>query len=306
MSEKTLYEYLNVSKNASTEEIKKSFRKLSMQYHPDRNRRTGEQNEENDKMYKEINNAYSVLSDPQKRQEYDQEQSMPRGFNGNGSNFGMNSDIFNMMFGGHGVFDGMGMNGFQPNVRVYHNGRPMNMNNMTPLPLQIGISITLQDAFMGSTKKVPINRVVHKNGTQKKETELMEIDIPKGVMNNETIILQKKGHVLSSVNKGDLHLIFQIKNDAVFRRINNDLYYHHKITFKESLCGFNFQFKHLDGKLYNINNQGGTIIHKDVKKVIADLGMVRNGVKGNLIIDFEVDYPAMLSNDVIEQLKEIL
>ena len=59
MSEKTLYEYLGVSKTASEDEIKKSFRKLSMQHHPDR--KGG-----NDKIYKEINNAYNVLSDPQK------------------------------------------------------------------------------------------------------------------------------------------------------------------------------------------------------------------------------------------------
>lgn len=306
MGEKTLYEYLGVSKTASEDEIKKSFRKLSMQHHPDR--KGG-----NAQIYKEINNAYSVLSDPEKRQEYDREQSMPKGFGGmgmggnGGNNFGMHSDIFNMMFGGNGMFGGMGgMEGFGPNVRVYQNGRPVNTNNMTPSPLQIGISITLQDAFLGATKKVPVNRIVNKNGRKVQETELMEIEIPRGVMNNETIILQKKGHVMSNVNKGDLHLIFQIKNDATFRRDTNDLFYKHKITFKESLCGFQFQIKHLDGKLYNINNQGGTIIHKDVKKVVANLGMVRQETKGNLIIEFDIEYPPMLSNDVIEKLKEIL
>jgi DnaJ-class molecular chaperone len=298
MSEKTLYEYLGVSKTANEDEIKKSFRKLSMQYHPDR--KGG-----NDKIYKEINNAYNVLSDPQKREEYDREQSMPKGFGGMGGvghNFGMHSDIFNMMFGGMGG----GMGGFGPNVRVYQNGRPVNTNNMTPSPLQIGISVTLKDAFLGSSRKVPINRIVNENGRKRQETELMEIEIPRGVMHNETVILQKKGHVMSNVNKGDLHLIFQIKNDAMFRRNNNDLYYRHKITFKESLCGFQFQIKHLDGKLYNINNQGGTIIHKDVKKVVSNLGMVRDETKGNLIIEFDIDYPNMLSEDVIEKLKEIL
>lgn len=298
MSEKTLYEYLGVSKTANEDEIKKSFRKLSMQYHPDR--KGG-----NDKIYKEINNAYNVLSDPQKREEYDREQSMPKGFGGmggGGNNFGMHSDIFNMMFGGMGG----GMDGFGPNVRVYQNGRPVNTNNMTPSPLQIGISVTLKDAFLGSSRKVPINRIVNENGRKRQETELMEIEIPRGVMHNETVILQKKGHVMSNVNKGDLHLIFQIKNDAMFRRNNNDLYYRHKITFKESLCGFQFQIKHLDGKIYNINNQGGTIIHKDVKKVVSNLGMVRDETKGNLIIEFDIDYPNMLSEDVIEKLKEIL
>lgn len=298
MTEKTLYEYLGVSKNASDEEIKKSFRKLSMQHHPDR--KGG-----NAQIYKEINNAYSVLSDPNKRQEYDREQSMPKGFANMGgpNNFGMHSDIFNMMFGNN-MFGGM--DGFGPNVRIFQNGRPVNTNNMVPSPLQIGISITLEDAFLGASKKVPVNRIVNTNGIKKQETELMEIEIPRGVMDNESIVLQKKGHVMSSVNKGDLHLIFQIKNNATFRRNNNDLYYCHKITFKESLCGFQFQFKHLDGKIYNINNQGGTIIHKDTKKVVANLGMVRNETKGNLIIEFDIDYPQMLSNDVIEKLKELL
>lgn len=304
MSEKTLYEYLGVSKTASDDEIKKTFRKLSMQHHPDR--KGG-----NAKIYKEINNAYSVLSDPQKRNEYDREQSMPKGFGGmggGGGNYGMHSDIFNMMFGGNGMFGGGGggMEGFGPNVRVYQNGRPVNPNNMAPSPLQIGISITLQDAFLGASKKVPVNRIVNENGRKRQETELMDIEIPRGVMHNETIVLQKKGHVMSNVNKGDLHLIFQIKNDAVFQRSNNDLHYRHKITFKESICGFQFHIKHLDGKLYNINNHRGTIIHKEVKKVVPNLGMIRDESKGNLIIEFDIDYPNMLSDDVIEKIKEIL
>ena len=302
MPDKTLYDYLNVSKDASSDEIKKSFRKLSMKHHPDR--QGGDPT-----LYKEINNAYSVLSDSEKRKQYDMEQSMPHGFGGRGPGGmfggGGGPDIFNMMFGGGGgMFNGM--DGFGPNVRIFQNGRPVNPNNMKPPPLQIGISLTLEEAFSGVSKKLPVNRIVNSNGTKRQETEIMEIEVPKGIRDGEKIVLQNKGHVQSTANKGELHLIFKIKDHSIFKRDGYNLRYKQKISFKESLCGFKFQIKHLDGKTYNINNQGGSIIHKDVQKVVSNLGMVYQGGKGNLIIEFEVDYPESLSESVITKLKEIL
>ena len=189
MSTPSLYDYLQVPKNSSADDIKKSFRKLSMKYHPDRPDGDAQK-------YKEINNAYNILSDSTKRNEYDNEMAMPPGFRhrGRGGNpFGMDHDVFNMMFGGRGpgmqsFFSGMG----GPNVKIFHNGVQVNPENLRPQPLKIKLVVSLEDCFKGATKSVPITRMIIENNSQQPQQEILEIDVPKGVRNGETIILQNK------------------------------------------------------------------------------------------------------------------
>ncbi|MGN0194200.1 MAG: molecular chaperone DnaJ [Pseudoramibacter sp.] len=146
------YEVLGVDKNASADEIKKAYRKLAMKYHPDRNPGDKEAEEK----FKEINEAYEVLSDEDKRRNYDQfghagvDGQGFGGFGGGGSGFGgfddIFSDLFGGSFGGFGGFGGGSASGGQHN-------RPTRGAD-----LRINLRLSFKDAIFGTEKKIKIKR----------------------------------------------------------------------------------------------------------------------------------------------------
>ncbi len=156
------YEVLGLSKGASDDEIKRSFRKLAMKYHPDRN----PDNKEAEEKFKEINEAYSVLSDPDKKSKYDRfghaGVDPNAGFGGGGfegfSGFGGFEDIFNM-FGGGG-FGGRGFSRRDPNA-------PMRGGD-----IQKSVTIDFEEAAFGTKKEIEVTKDIKCetcNGTGAKE-----------------------------------------------------------------------------------------------------------------------------------------
>ena len=81
---------------------------------------------------------------------------------------------------------------------------------------------------------------------------------------------------------------------------------HKHISLKEALCGFSFELKYVNDKVFTINNNGGNIIQPEYRKVIPKLGLVRDEHVGNLIIIFHIQFPEKLELEVIEQLKNLL
>jgi molecular chaperone DnaJ len=144
MAKKDYYEILGLQKGASDDEIKKAFRKLALQYHPDRNAGDKEAEEK----FKEINEAYQVLSDPQKRSQYDQFGTADfngGGFEGGGfdfSDFGGFGDIFDSFFGG----------GFSGSSRKRRNGPERGAD------IEYTVSLTFNEAVFGVEKEININR----------------------------------------------------------------------------------------------------------------------------------------------------
>lgn len=283
----SLYNDLDIGTDATSTDIKKAFRKLSMTYHPDR--ASG-----NEDRYKKINHAYQVLSDPVKRKEYDMNQ------HGMDSPFG-HPDIINMMRGmPFPFFD-------NSDVNVFHNGVPIFMNNVKPLEQKI--QITLLEAYEGLHKSIRIHRDIRSQGVmgmiRKKETENVYIPIHEGVDSNEVIVLKEYGHVYNE-RKGDLKIRIQVLNHEQFIRKGMHLFHKKKITFKESLCGFKFQLEHINGKQFVIQNNEGKVIYNGFRKTIKGLGMKREGHVGDLIIEFVVDYPDTLPDKTIEYLRNVL
>ena len=282
----SLYNDLGVEKNATSTDIKKAFRKLSMTYHPDRD--SG-----NEERYKKINHAYQVLSDPSKRKEYDMQNRMNHSFG--------HPDILNMMRGMPFPFFN------DADVHVFHNGVPVFMNNVKPLEQKI--QITLLEAYEGIHKNIRIQRDIRSQGVmgmmRKTETENVYIPIHEGIDSNEVILLKEYGHVYND-RKGDLKIRIQVLDHEHFTRNGMDLLYKKKITFKESLCGFKFQLEHINGKHFVIQNNDGKVIYNGFRKTIKGLGMKRDGNVGNLIIEFTVDYPDILPEKTIEYLRKVL
>ena len=121
------------------------------------------------------------------------------------------------------------------------------------------------------------------------------------------VILRNQGHQISESIKGDVKVNIKIKNDTPFKREGLDLIYNKTITLKEALCGFSFDLKHINKKVFTFNNQvNTTIIKPGQTKVIPNMGMIREKHIGNLIVKFEVLFPDTITDEDTEKLKEIL
>lgn len=284
------YNTLNVKKDATPHEIKKAFRKLSMIYHPDR--QSG-----NEEKFKEINKAYEVLSNPEERKKYDNPFM-------SGVNMPSGNDIFKMFFNGMPQEMNMNFNpGEFPNLNVFTNATSKFL--MKPPPIVKTLEISLTQAYEGVNIPVEIERWIHQeNNVKFTEKEKIYVNVPKGIDDNEIIILKERGNIIQSKSKGNIKCFIKIKNDTDFQRNGLNLVYTKKITLKESLCGFSFVIQHIDGKTYTINNFNGKIIHPHFKKQIPHMGMKRNASVGSLIIDFDVIFPISITekqSDLIKQ-----
>jgi DnaJ-class molecular chaperone len=307
------YDILGVSKDSSELEIKKAYRKLSLDFHPDRN-----PDPEAKTKFQEISEAYETLSDPNKKQEYDHQQlyggAGQNPFGGHGGFGNMNeftdmNDIFNMMFSGGMGHMGMGhmgmghMGGGMPNIRIFHNGIPVITK---PNPIQQEIRITLEESYHGiSSFKVTFER--SRNGHIEKD--YININIPKGINNGETLVLKDMGHVIQDKIKGDLHLNIIVQNHSHFERKGLDLYFKKQLTLKEALCGFTIEIPHLNGKILRISHSTSAshVIKPNDNRTIPDYGIMRDGCStGNLIIIFEVIFPEKMNESQIQILNDVL
>ena len=323
---KDLYEVLGVPKDATQEDIKKTYRKLSLQFHPDRNNNSTESTTK----YQEINSAYEVLGNEQERANYDRQRNSPFFMQGNGHGMpgmhGMqvnpadifsflNKNIFEQMgMGPIHVQTGMGMGPIHMNMGQMNMGQMMGdmtmegLRNkmMKPVPIIKTEEIQLSKAYNGCKIPLVINRWVVENGVKKEESETVYIQVPKGVDDNEIIILREKGNALSQTNVGDVKIFIKIINDTGFIRNGLDLILHKTITLKEALCGFAFDLKYVDGRIFKITNNSGNIITNNYNKVINNMGLTREDHVGNLVINFTVEFPSNLTAEQIEGLGKIL
>jgi DnaJ family protein A protein 2 len=193
-----------------------------------------------------------------------------------------------------------------PNMPGFFNVEGLRQNLNKPMPIIKNLEITLTKSYVGCTLPLEITRWVSENEIKREETETIYINIPKGVDNNELIILRDKGHVMSDSIKGDIKIFLSVKNDTEFIRNGLDLILNKTITLKEALCGFSFDMKYLDGKTFKINNGNGNVIGFNYKKVLPDLGMKRDNHIGNIIINFTIVFPEKLTSEQVDSLLTIL
>jgi DnaJ-class molecular chaperone len=301
------YKVLEVDDKASMEDIKRSYRKLSLKFHPDKNNNSCESQEK----FQKINEAYETLGDNEKRREYDikkQNPFMGQHFQGHGHM----DDIFKMFFGGQmpgGMPGGMafGGGGIPANIKIFRNGEQVNINTLNkPPPIIKNVVISLEQAYRGDQIPVPIERWLFEDGIRKCENETIYVPLKKGIDNNEIIILRNQGNMLDNNLKGDIKIIVGIQNTSGFKREGLNLILEKEITLKEALCGFEFIIQHISGKSLRFISDKGKTLKDGIIKVIQNFGMERDEQVGNLCIKFNVKYPETLSHDKIEKLREIL
>jgi len=306
MSE-NFYNILGVNENATKDEIKKAYRTLQMKYHPDKN----PGNQEAHDMTQKINEAYETLGDEQKKQEYDMMRNNPF-LSHNGPHIHREdiplNDIFNMMFSSNpfGMPGMPGMPGGLPlggKIHIFHGG-PMNFQQAMnkPIPIMKSLQINMEQVLNGASLPLEIERWILQNGSKIMEKETIYLDIPQGIDDNEIIIIRDKGNIISDNFKGDIKINILVQNNTAFKRSGLDLIFEKNISLKEALCGFNFEINYINGKSYTLNNNKGSIVPPEYKKIYPGMGLQRGEHKGNMIIHFHVEFPTTLTIEQIEKL----
>lgn len=315
------YDLLGISETANAEEIKKAYRKLSLKYHPDKNNGDPECVAK----FQKISEAYETLGNAEKKSQYDMMRKNPfmrmssmDGMPG-GMPFNNMDDLFtNIFFGGGGPFGMQGMPGMPgmqgmpgmfpggPSIKIFRNGVQVNGGLEKPTPIIKTIVINMDTVLNGSKIPLEIERWIVENGNKVFENQTVYVDIMKGVDNNEILILRDQGNVINESCKGDVKIFIKIENDTLFQRKGLDLYMDKKISLKEALCGFSFDLKYINGKVYTINNQAGNVIPSEYNKVIPNMGLTRDAHVGNLIIVFHVEFPEKIPIESIALLQTIL
>ncbi|WP_187857086.1 DnaJ C-terminal domain-containing protein [Helicobacter pylori] len=219
---KSLYQTLNVSENASQDEIKKSYRRLARQYHPDLNK-----TKEAEEKFKEINAAYEILSDEEKRRQYDQFGDNMFGGQ-NFSDFARSrrtsedlDDILSSIFGRGGFSQR-----FSQNSQGFSGFNFSNFSNFAPenLDMTVTLNVSVLDTLLGNKKQVSVNN------------ETFSLKIPIGVEEGEKIRVRNKGKT-GQMGRGDLLLQIHIEEDEIYRREKDDIIQTFDLPLKTALFG---------------------------------------------------------------------
>ena len=309
------YQILGIQKSASQDEIKKAYKKLAVKEHPDKG---GDA-----KKFQSISNAYNVLSDPKKRENYDR-------FGNENANRPQNPhDIFAHFFG---------KTQNNPFGRPHHQ-QPVNVKCNDILH---NYNISLRECYTGVKKQIKIKTkaykfdklkqcetcqgvgsiknvknmgvftqifesqcndckgtgVIDKNNNASYEIEkIVDLEIPCGVQNNHHIVLEGLGEQPKTKNYKAGNLIFKINiqpND-VFERIGNDLYSSINIDFISSITGANIRYNIMDEDIFEFNTKQFNIVYPEKKYKFENKGMKydKGNKRGDLYLSFNINYPTL-------------
>jgi molecular chaperone DnaJ len=353
-----LYSLLGLNKNSNPgkSEIKRAYHKLAMECHPDKNKG----NVENENKFKEISNAYEVLSDDNKKRVYDQTGDEQYNNGDSGQQFRRGggrpgNDIFEQFFrGGRGhPFDPFGRFGFEDENEEQNNQRAT---------IRKQITIPLKDAFDGIDKSINISvskycftcmkKCVNCNGAgtikqvksmgvftqiftgncdkcagegiisssnsdcskcngkgNYKEESSVNLKIPKGVASGHKLRFAGKGDQPKQANQkaGDLILEVKVLEHSSLKREGNDIHYVHQMPFVKSVVGCDIVIPFFDDKI-ELNTSIFGVVRHGKKYLIEGKGMpiMNTPKRGNMYIEFNIQYPKIKSNDKIQELESIL
>lgn len=308
------YQILEVSEDADESEIKKAFRKLS-KFHPDRN----PGNEEIHKKYIEITKAYEVLSSPEKRQIYDiygeegvNDQEKFNKKKGSTSRFNIEVDLEDAY------------NGVSKEITIKRNeickkckGTGAKDKRIVKCSMCDGKG--MRPMQPGAGMKVPCDRCgqrgyfISEKCTQCKGSKVaigsktFSIEIEPGMDNGSEIVFEGQGEQNPELFPGDLVYVVRVKSHPRFVRHGSDLAVTIKLTLRESLLGYKRQITHLDGHIVEVEHDGVT--QPSSVRIIENEGMPHQEMhsqKGNLVINFEIDYPQKLTSEQAELVKQLL
>ena len=290
-NEKTLYEVLGVSQNASEDEIKKAFRTLAVKHHPDAGG--------DEEAFKQISQAYEILSDPKKRSEYDTalrygsfagRPGAPGGMGGNPMG-GMNwSDIIESILRGEGAFgtewnpDQTGFGGFNG----WGSPRPQRGADLT-----MSVEVPFDEAMSGSTRKVSYR--IPSTG----ETATMTVKIPAGAVDGGKLRYHERGEYGSAGGKrGDLVVTTRVGAHPYYTRDGADVHMDLPLSIYEAALGAQIEVPAPNGKTVKLKIPAGTQPGKTFR--FKDMGapdVKHRGSTGAFYVKVRVDVPGDLTDE---------
>ena len=286
------YNILGVNRDASEDEIKKAFRKKAKQYHPDAN----PDNPSAEERFKELNEAYEVLKDSEKRPQYDRfgenwknyqgfsEQQNPYtsggGFGGQGGQADM-SDMFETIFGGGGRRSGFG------------GGRRTNMR-MAGEDIEQPVTISLHEAYEGT------KRIITKNGRE------INVTIPRGATTGTKVRLAGEGQPgIAGGPAGNLYLVVDVADDRQFERIDDDIYVDVNVDVFTAILGGEVEVPTMTRPV-RMKIRGGTQSGQKLRLTGKGMPMLRNKNEfGNLYARVMITVPMALTEEQKEQVEAL-
>lgn len=306
MPEPDYYKILGVNKNAGESEIKKAYRKLAMKYHPDRTK--GDKSAE--EMFKKISEAYAVLSDKEKRKQYDtfgasgfsrrySQEDIFRGFNFGDifKDFGLDDSFANIFMGGSGRGRRFGFSFGGDPFGAYTAGQRAQVKGSD---LVYELPLTLKEVLHGTTKTVALEQ-----GGQRQK---INVKIPKGMVTGKKLRLAGKGQPGAFGGpSGDLYIQAKVLDDPVFSMVGHDLHIDREIKLTEALLGTRIQIPTLDGKNLNLKVPPGTQHQTKMRMKGYGLPEMRKSQRGDLYARIIIKIPKRLKKkqkSLIEELSE--
>ena len=273
------YDILGVPKDADGNQIKKAYRKLALEYHPDKNPGDKEAEEK----FKKAAEAYSVLGDPDKKAQYD---SGPRSFVWDSSQWGgMSMDE---------IFEDLRGTGFERNFNnIFGNAWGSNVKGPD---INVELSITIEDAYYGMSKTVTLSN-----------NESFRITLNKGLHSGQKLRISGKGqpHPLNSqAKRGDCIIIIKIIESPYFKRINSDLIVEKKVSHLSAILGDTVNVKTIDGqvevKIPKLSQNNSRYRLRGKGMPVGDTGKY-----GDMYVTIIIDIPEEISREEEELYKQI-
>lgn len=285
MADKDYYQILGVSKNASSDEIKKAYRKLALQYHPDRNK-----SKEAEEKFKEVTRAYEVLSDSQKKQAYDQfgDAAFTQGFGGQGQQEGPFQQTgrygpFTYTYTSGGGAEGFDFGGFSDPFEIFEQF--------------FGRASPFGQRQRHSTYSLTIDFIEAVHGTQKKvniEGETQTIKIPSGVDNG------------SRIRFGEYDVLIDVLPHKKFKREGVDIISDEEVSFADAALGTVIWVETVEGKV-KLKIPSGTQPNTIIRLRGKGVPFIRSSGKGDHYVRIKIVVPKSLTHhqkELLEQFKK--
>lgn len=280
---KNYYEILGVPKDADEAQLKKAYRKLALQYHPDKNPDDPSAEEK----FKEVSEAYDVLRDPEKRASYDY-------FGKSGANPGFKSNF-------HQEYQERTTESFQNLfAEIFGDIFSKSSRKAKGTDLRYNLHISIEEVASGTKKTIRFLR--RRNG--KEETTKLEVSVPAGVKSGQRLKLRGEGDSSPGGQAGDLYVVIQMQKHELFQLDGLDIYYDLPISFKQAVLGDTLKVPTLTGAA-QVQVPPGTSSGVNLRLKGKGMPSLDGSKNGNLYIRLLIDVPAQVDKETKKLLEKL-